>query len=151
VNFGARVLKAVTANSSTTIDEADVRVSVSASDIRCTETTIACTGGALSDYTGSLRLVLPLRLTDAYVRGLPATSEGSISVPVPCTQTADPATGSVCDTITTVDTLIPGAVRERNRAIWELGPLELWDAGQDGLLASRDDDSLFAVQGVFVP
>jgi hypothetical protein len=151
-NFRARaVLNAIAGNSSTTADEADVRVFVSATDIRCNETAIACTGGALSDYTGSLRLVLPLRLTDAYARGLPATSEGSISAPVPCMPTADPATGSACDTVTTVDTLIPGAVREGNRAIWELGQLELWDAGQDGLLSSRDDDTLFAVQGVFVP
>jgi hypothetical protein len=151
-NFRASArLDALPGNPSTTADEADVKVSVYAPDIRCTDTTIACTGGALSDYTGSLRLVLPLRLTDTYVRGLPATSEGSISVPVPCTADGDTTVGSICQTDTTIDSVIPGAVREGNRAIWQLGQLQLWDGGQDGSLATRDDDALFAVEGVFVP
>jgi hypothetical protein len=98
-----------------------------------------------------MRLVLPLRLTDAYVRGLPATSEGSISVPVPCSTTPDATVGSTCATTTTVDSVIPGAVREGNRAIWELGRLEIWDGGQDGSIATRDDDALFATQGLFIP
>jgi WD40-like Beta Propeller Repeat len=148
---GSTLLQVRAGNPSTQTDEADVQVTVALTDIRCTDSTVACTGGALSDYTGSMRLVVPLRLTDAYVRGLPATSEGSISVPVPCTTTADTTVGSTCATTTTVDTLIPGAVREGNRAIWELGRLEVWDGGADGSLASRDDDTLFATQGLFIP
>ena len=64
---------------------------------------------------------------------------------------SSPTIGSACSTATTVDSVIPSAVREGNRAIWELGQLEIWDGGQDGSLASRDDDTLFAVQGVFIP
>src|SRR5262249_294176 len=101
-NFRASArLDALRGTPSTTADEADVKVSVSARDIRCTDTALACTGGALSDYTGSLRLVIPLRLTDTYVRNLPATSEGSVSVPVPCTPTTDSGLGSDCSTETT--------------------------------------------------
>jgi hypothetical protein len=151
-NFlGSATLKVVPDNSTTAADEADVKVSVSVTDIRCTDTTIACTGGDLSDYTGSMRLALPVDLTDTYVPNLPATSAGEISIPVPCTTTADPAIGSACSTATTVGSVLPGAVREGNRAIWGLRPLELWDGGQDGSLSTRDDDAVFAVQGVFVP
>jgi hypothetical protein len=130
---------------------ADVKVSVSVTDIRCTSVTIACTAGELSDYTGSMRLALPVNLTDTYVPNLPATSEGVVSIPVPCTTTADPAIGSACSTATTLNTVVPGAIRGGNRAIWDLRRIELWDGGQDGLITTRDDDTVFAVQGVFVP
>jgi WD40-like Beta Propeller Repeat len=151
-NFRASaILKVLPGNPATQADEADVRVTVSLTDIRCTASTIACTGGEFSDYTGAMRLVLPLSLTDSYVPGLPATSAGSISVPVPCAPTSDATIGSLCTSVTTVDSVIPGAVREGNRAIWELGQLQVWDGGQDGSLASPDDDALFAVQGLFVP
>jgi hypothetical protein len=151
-NFiGSTTLKALPGNSSTTTDEADVKVSVSVTDIRCTDSTIACTAGEGSDYTGSMRLALPMDLTDTYVPNLPSTSEGVVSVPVPCATTADSTIGSACSTATTVDSIVPNAIREGNRAIWGLGRVELWDGGQDGSIASRDDDLLFAVQGVFVP
>jgi hypothetical protein len=149
--LGSAILKAVPGAPATETDEADVKVSVSLTDIRCAAGTIACTAGELSDYTGSMRLALPVDLTDTYVPNLPATSKGVVSIPVPCTTTADSAIGSACSAVTTVDTVIPGAVREGNRAIWGLGQLEIWDGGQDGSLASRDDDTLFAVEGLFVP
>jgi Tol biopolymer transport system component len=129
----------------------DVKVAVTLSDIRCTESTTACTGGTLSDYTGPMRLEIPVRLTDAYVKGLAATSEGSISVPVPCSPTAASNVGSACAVDTTVNSVVPGAVRAGNRAIWQLGQLQIWDSGQDGLLSTRDDDTLFATEGVFIP
>jgi WD40 repeat protein len=130
---------------------ADVGVTVSLSDIRCGEYAIACTDGNLSDYTGPMRLVIPVRLTDAYVRGLAATSEGSISVPIPCSTTAAANIGSACSVSTTINSVVPGAVRTDNRAIWELGQLQIWDSGQDGTLATADDDTLFATEGLFVP
>jgi hypothetical protein len=36
------------------------------------------------------------------------------------------------------------------RRTWALGQVQLWDAGADGNLAT-DDNTLFAVQGLFVP
>jgi hypothetical protein len=149
--LGSATLKVMAGDPQTETDEADVKVSVSVTDIRCTAGTIACTGGELSDYTGSMRLALPVDLSDTYVPNLPATSKGVVSIPVPCTTTADSTIGSACGAVTTVDTVIPGAVREGNRAIWGLGQLEIWDGGQDGSLASRDDDTVFAVEGLFVP
>jgi hypothetical protein len=149
--IGSAKLSVVLGNPTTTTDEADVKVSVSLTDIRCTDTTAACTAGALSDYTGSMRLKLSVDLADTYVPNLPAMSKGVVSIPIPCATTADASIGSACSTATTVDSVIPGAVREGNRAIWGLDRMEIWDGGQDGLLATSDDDTLFAVQGVFVP
>ncbi len=39
---------------------------------------------------------------------------------------------------------------EGKRAIWELGQIEVSDGGSDGL-ASTEDNTVFARQGVFVP
>jgi hypothetical protein len=71
-------------------------------------------------------------------------------VPISCTATADPATGSVCDAVTTANTLVPGSAVAGSRAIWQLGQLQVLDQGQDGL-AGNSDDRPFEVQGVFVP
>jgi hypothetical protein len=73
---------------------------------------------------------------------------------VPCVETADPAVGSTCSASTTVNALLgsdPGAVDERRAAIWELDQVAVWDGGEDGFIESRDDNTVLAVQGVFVP
>jgi hypothetical protein len=41
-------------------------------------------------------------------------------------------------------------VSEGKRAIWELGQIEVFDGGSDGL-TSTGDNTVFARQGVFVP
>jgi hypothetical protein len=41
--------------------------------------------------------------------------------------------------------------RESMSSIWELGPLRVLDGGADGLASTPGDNTLFAVQGVFVP
>jgi hypothetical protein len=46
--------------------------------------------------------------------------------------------------------VLPGAVVEGRRAIWALGPVQLFDGGSDGV-ASTTPNTLFATQGVFVP
>jgi hypothetical protein len=71
-------------------------------------------------------------------------------VTVPCAATADPARGSTCALATTVDAVTPGAAQEGKRAVWELGQVQVLDGGPDGDV-STSDNSLFAVQGVFVP
>jgi hypothetical protein len=60
------------------------------------------------------------------------------------------ALGATCATSTTVDSLVPGAVREGKRAIWEVGQVQVYDSGPDGNPES-DDNEVFAVQGLFVP
>jgi hypothetical protein len=71
-------------------------------------------------------------------------------VTVPCAGTADTTVGATCAVTTTADSVLPGTVNEGKRAVWQLGQLEVFDGGADGL-ASTDDNTLFARQGVFVP
>jgi hypothetical protein len=74
----------------------------------------------------------------------------TVPVTVPCAATADPAKGGVCGISTTVDAVVPGAVPEGKRSIWEMGQVQVLDGGPDGDVSTADN-SLFAVQGVFVP
>jgi hypothetical protein len=73
-----------------------------------------------------------------------------VSVDVACSGTADPAVGATCSIATAVNALIPGAVREGDRAIWELGTVEVYDGGPDAV-GSTADNTVFARQGLFVP
>jgi len=37
------------------------------------------------------------------------------------------------------------------RTIWQVGALELYDGGADGLASTTGDNTLFEMQGIFVP
>ena len=41
-------------------------------------------------------------------------------------------------------------MQQGKRAVWQLGQIQVLDGGPDGAAATADN-SLFAVQGVFVP
>jgi hypothetical protein len=51
---------------------------------------------------------------------------------------------------TTADAVLPGAVQELKRTIWQLAAVRVNDGGSDGL-AATPDNALFATQGIFVP
>jgi hypothetical protein len=83
------------------------------------------------------------------------TSDGTASdltfhVTVPCNTTADTGIGSACTITTMADAVSPGAVKEGKRAIWELGQMRLFDGGADGSISTADN-TLFAVEGIFIP
>jgi hypothetical protein len=108
----------------------------------------------LSDYTGELEARLTLRITDAYSGASgtdPATTvDAPLRITIPCTGTPG-ATGSSCSITTTADTVLPGVVPQGRRSIWELGPIQVFDGGADGLASSSGDNTLFAEQGLFAP
>lgn len=144
-------------------DEADVSISVHLTDVR--------RGFDLADGPGSLDFPLPLRLTDKengafnseqatvkdFNEGITGYINNPLRVEVPCVETADPNVGSTCSVTTTADVILSGMsgqrpfVREGKRAIWQLGQLAVYDGGEDGYIESRDDNTVLAVQGVFVP
>jgi hypothetical protein len=47
--------------------------------------------------------------------------------------------------------VIPGAIPEGKRSVWELGQVHLDDLGADNDADTVDDNAPFMVQGVFVP
>jgi hypothetical protein len=63
------------------------------------------------------------------------------SYPLPCTATADTTVGSTCGFDTTIEALVPGAVKELERAIWHLGTIRVHDGA----------GNLFLTQGIWVP
>ena len=149
-------VRAVADDPGTSASESDVRLSVSLSDVR--------RGFDLADGPGSLELVVSVRMTDkrngaldseqATVEDFDDYMTNPLRLPVPCTETADPAVGSACAATTTVNALFPWQPRPvvaGKRAIWQLDQLAVWDGGEDGFIESRDDNTVLAVQGVFVP
>ena len=139
---GYVTFRSILGDSSTSANEADVAVTMRITDVR--------SASSLADYTGELREVSSLRLTDrANGTGDTGTVQDiPIGVTASCAATADTTKGSNCGVSTTINALMPGAVVEGNRSIWNLGQVQVFDGGEDGIV-STDDNSLFAVQGLF--
>jgi hypothetical protein len=147
-NFvGSVTLTTIAGVPATPADEADIRITVSILDIR--------RRSDLADYGGQLGLDLTTRITDRLngpSQGEPGTV-GDLTFPatIPCTTTPAVATiGSDCSLITTADAVMPGAVRETKRTMWQLGSVAVTDGGADGI-ASTAPNTRFLTQGVFIP
>jgi hypothetical protein len=135
-------------------DEADISISVGVTDVR--------NHPSGSDYSGRLLVTAPLRITDnmnSLETPEPGTTqEQPLEFPVQCTVTVDTTRGGECNLTTTYDALIPGAVTERQRAIWALGQVQVKDAGPNGTgyascppTCGDGDETVFLRQGIFVP
>jgi hypothetical protein len=129
------------------IEDADARITLSLTDVR--------SSGSLGDYTGELQGQVTVRLTD-YDQWAPTTNppqtvqDFPTTFTAPCAATASGTIGGTCNADTTADALVPGMVRKGNRAIWELGPVLVYDGGPDGD-ADTPGNTLFARQGIFIP
>jgi hypothetical protein len=139
---------------STSADEADVSIKVDITDVR--------NHPSGTDYTGRVLLTAPLTITDndnAAETPESATTEARpFEVPVQCSATADTTRGGACTLNTSYDAVIPGAVSERQRAIWALGQIQVKDAGPNGTgyascppTCGDGDETVFMRQGIFVP
>ena len=140
---------------STQGDQADVVVTFDLTDVRCRTIATPCTDGFPPDYDGELQAIMPMRITDRFNSGLgnqSATAEAPFQsrITIPCAPTTDTTVGSHCTLQTTLDSVVPGQVRESQRAVWGMEAVQIVDGGADGD-ASTDDYTLFAVPGLFVP
>jgi hypothetical protein len=109
----------------------------------------------LSEYTGELRTELSVRRTDRDGLGF-APHSTSMDFPfgftVPCSPTPGSSLdASSCVSFTSVNAVIPLAVKDTNRALWALDKLRVYDGGPDEDGDTESDNSLFMTQGVFVP
>jgi hypothetical protein len=142
---GVGLFRAITGDTSTTADEADVALRFSISDVR--------RRSDLADYAGELQASASLRLTDRQNGGSnPAgtVADSPYTATIPCQPTADTTVGSTCSLQTTADSLVAGSVKEGVRTIWALGQVEVYDGGPDGLAATAGN-AAFLRQGVFAP
>ena len=110
-----------------------------------------------TDYTGQLQAVTTVRITDRdndESAGRRRRPRHSVRLPVPGHRAVrrNPATavGATCELNTTFDALMPGAVKELDRSIWQLDAVQVFDGGSDGLV-STSPNTLFASQGIFIP
>jgi hypothetical protein len=141
-------------------DDCETDIKVNITDVRCQAGTTACgsantSGGA--DYTGELQHSAILRMSDhfnAVAAGGgadPATViDVDFPVTVPCAATASTSIGSTCSIYTFHNAVIPGSIKDGKRTVWEMHQVEVNDGGPDGAVGTAPN-TLFAVQGVFIP
>jgi hypothetical protein len=142
-SFGVVRFTAVPGNTST---PADVRILASLSNVYAQ-------GPVLTAYTGDIQVRAGLRLTDR-LSGQANDETGTVrdfsfNVRVPCAPAVG-AGGSTCQTDTTADAVVPGAVVQSKRTIWEINQVLVVDGGSDGSI-STPGNTIFATQGLFVP
>jgi hypothetical protein len=147
-------------NPATPIDEADVGLHVSATDIRCKAAGAPATCGMPNvvgaDYVGELQARVALQITDKDNTPSPGGpgAATTVDIPyvftVPCTETTDNI-GSTCEVDTTADAVLPGTVKEKLRAVWQLGQVEVLDGGPDGEVDTPANSQVFLRQGIFIP
>jgi hypothetical protein len=154
-NFSGSIrLKALVGDLNTVADEADVDIAIDIHDVRNNP------GG--SDYVGRLLATSQLQVTDrknADETPEPATVQPfPLNMPVDCVNDGVATSGANCSLHSSVDALIPGAVVERQFAVWELGQFEVKDAGPNGTgyascppTCGDGDESVYLRQGVFAP
>jgi hypothetical protein len=126
-------------------NDADVRLQVNITDVRQKV--------GLGDYTGQLQADASVRITDrtnGTAQNESGTGSTSFPVTVPCVATGSTTIGSACSVNTTFNAVTPGAIVEDKRSVWELGQIKVFDGGADGV-ASTTPNTLFAIQGIFVP
>jgi hypothetical protein len=144
-SLGFAKLGVIIGNPGTNADEADARVTAEITDVR--------KRSDLTDYTGQLQLDTTIRVIDRN-NGPTETGVGQdtpFRVTIPCTATGAAGVGSTCSVNTTVDAVLgAGAIKETMRTIWQLGQVRVNDGGPDGVV-STTPNTLFAVQGLFVP
>jgi hypothetical protein len=154
-------LDTVADNPGTQADEADVRITGLATDVR------KASDG--SDYTGKVIFTTAIRITDSgnggSGRNAGTVQDAELSIPVICVATADTNVGASCNLDTTADTLVPGVVKTGKRALISSFSVNVKDAGPDGSIApspdplglgcpptcGSGDESVFLGQGVFAP
>jgi hypothetical protein len=151
---GFVVFNAVAGNSSTEVNEADVKIQVAITDVR--------NRPSLTDYVGRVLMRADLQITDntnAAETPEPGTVQTfKYNAPVDCVSTPSTSVGSSCNLTTTANTLVPGTVIESRRSIWQLGQVEVMDAGPNGTgyascppTCGDGDEATFLREGIFVP
>ena len=113
----------------------------------------------LQPYWSGLRVEINARVTDSHndnghtLLDTATSQDFELVFQIPCSATDDSSAGAVCFAATTLDALAGSskAVKEGSRMVWELGPVQVFDAGPDESAYSPVDNELFATQGLLVP
>jgi hypothetical protein len=137
----------------------DVLITANGTDIRCQPATAAAVCNSPNaadgpDYSGQLQGNATIRISDHY--NGPSLTEAATVVDIPfpvnatCANTAATNIGGTCTANTSANAVVPGSVKDAQRGVVEIGQLLINDGGADGQVATADN-TLFAVQGIFIP
>ena len=159
-NFTGSVRYRVVVGAPGAPDDSDVSLTGSLADVRCLPSGSSC-GGAnaagTADYAGEVRVSAALQMTDRWNAVAAgggtdaATGEATLGASFPCGQTASTSIGSSCTLNTSANALVPGLVKDTKRAIWQFQRVQVHDGGPDLDADTTGDNTLFAVQGIFIP
>jgi hypothetical protein len=143
----------------------DVKLTGTASDIRCRAGTTAGCGSAntdnasVPDYAGEAQGNATIRITDHFngpVGGAGGTDPATLQdlpfpVTIACTNTADTTIGGTCSFNSSANAVLPGAVQDNKRALVEVQTIFYFDGGADGLALTDADNTLLGTQGIWIP
>jgi hypothetical protein len=155
---GANAVSFILLKVKTTSPE-DVLITSSGTDIRCLPATAAAVCGTANaadgpDYTGGLQGNATIRISDHYNGASLTDAATMVDIPFPvngtCASTASTSIGSTCTTNTTANAVVVGSVKDAQRAVVEVSQLQIFDGGADGNVTTTDN-TLFGVQGIFIP
>jgi hypothetical protein len=143
------------------VDEADILINSVVNDVRCMPTGTSCgtaNDSGPADYAGETRFSFTWRLTDHWNAAAPGGGTDPATVQdfatefsVPCAQSASTSIGSTCNSSTSLNAVIPGAVKDGKRGIWEIHAFRIYDGGADGDGDTTGDNTVFARPGIFIP
>jgi hypothetical protein len=141
----------------------NIIVTSSISDVRCKPGTNAsvcnaanATGGP--DYSGQLQADATIRVTDHFNGSGGDEAATVLDLPSPvtllCSNTADTSIGGLCNvaSLTTCPPQGCSGIRNGDRAVVEIAQMKVFDGGADGFVSTNpNDNTLFEVQGIFIP
>jgi acyl-homoserine-lactone acylase len=143
-------------------DDSDVAISAVITDVRCgpLQAPDRCgdpNAAGQRDYVGELEATTIFRVTDR-LNGVDASGgedaatviDFPFPVTVQCSGTPDDV-GGACAVDTTANAVVPGFVKDAQRAIVQLSQIHVNDGGPDGLTETAAGNRKFAAQGVFIP
>jgi hypothetical protein len=137
----------------------DVLITASGTDIRCrpgTAATVCNSANAADgpDYSGQLQGDATIRISDHYNGAGLNEAATVVDIPFPvngqCANTALTSIGGTCTVNTTANAVVVGSVKDNQRAVVEITQIHIFDGGADGQVATADN-TLFSVQGIFIP
>ena len=140
-------------------DDTDLVITGGITDVRCKTGVSACGNANAADgpdYTGELQGNATIRITDhdnAATAGGGSDPATVVDIPFPfqfvCRNTADTSIGADC-TVPPPSCLGCFPRFEGKRTVVEITQIRVFDGGPDGIAATAGN-TLFALQGVFIP
>jgi hypothetical protein len=137
----------------------DVLITASGTDVRCLPATAATVCNSANaadgpDYSGQVQGNSTIRISDHYNGAGLNEAATVVDIPFPvngqCANTALTSIGGTCSVNTTANAVVVGAVKDNQRGVVEISQVPINDGGADGQIATADN-TLFSVQGIFIP